>query len=186
VVPSSGGAGVRAFVAVEVGEMTHLDGLASPTPEAPRHFTLRFLGELDGGIVREVDRTLGPVVAGFPSFPLTLAGIGAFPDWHRPRVIYAAATSGRGELEALAEAVNEALDALGLRREPRPFVPHVTLRRVRSPRDVEAGRRLAEEAGDRVLSEVEVREVLLKESELFDTGAVHRVIGRYPLLPASE
>ena len=172
---------MRAFLAVEVPDLAPVAGLRPAPARAPRHFTLRFLGEVGEETLDRVDRAIGPVVARFAPFPLSVSGTGAFPDWDRPRIVYAEATEGRREFETIAAAVNDALDELGLPRDPRPFVPHVTLLRVRSTSDAARARELAGLARDRILSALEVDEVLLKESELLPSGARHRTVGRYPL-----
>ncbi|HEV2166556.1 MAG TPA: RNA 2',3'-cyclic phosphodiesterase [Thermoplasmata archaeon] len=172
---------MRAFVAVDVPELVPLPGLRPAHAEAPRHFTLRFLGDLEEGTVSEIDRALGSVAQVAAPFRVSISGIGAFPDWSRPRIVYAEAVEGRRELEALANAVNGALDGLGFAREARPFVPHVTLLRVRSPAEAARARALAAAALDRVLSAGPVDALLLKESELLPAGARHRAIGTYPL-----
>ncbi|MCI4357557.1 MAG: RNA 2',3'-cyclic phosphodiesterase [Thermoplasmata archaeon] len=172
---------MRAFVAVAVPELGSLPGLPEAPDRAPRHCTLRFLGEVDEGTVRAVGAALGAVAPQLRSFELSLSGIGAFPDRKRPRVVYARVASGRSELEALAAAVTGSIEPLGLPKDPRPFLPHVTLLRIRSSADGERARRLADAAGDRVLAEARVEELLLMQSELLPSGARHQCVGRYPL-----
>jgi RNA 2',3'-cyclic 3'-phosphodiesterase len=172
---------VRAFVAVEVPELSPLPGLPSAPPGAPRHFTLRFLGEIEPAEAASVDEALQAVAPSVPSFPLTLSGIGAFPDWSRPRIVYVKASEGAVPLEALAGRVGSALEARGFPKEARAFTPHVTLLRVRGRSDLERAHRIAEAAGERPLAETRVTEMVLKSSELAPSGARHRTIGTYRL-----
>jgi 2'-5' RNA ligase len=172
---------VRTFVAVFVPELVPLPGLPDALDRPARHCTLRFLGEVGSATVEQAGRALGDAASWSDPFRVTWSRIGAFPNWKRPRVVFVEAATGRTQLESLAGAVNTSLEAIGLPREPRPFVPHVTLLRVRSSADGERARRLAEAAGDRVLGETMVEEVCLVESELLPSGARHHVLGRYPL-----
>ena len=89
-------------------------------------------------------------------------------------------------MEALAADVDSGLATLGIAREGRPFVPHVTVLRVRSPRDVARARQLLDWEPVASLGDTWVREVLLKSSDLRPGGAVHRVVGRWALAPVGE
>ena len=159
--------------------LTPLAGLPNAPPEAPRHFTLRFLGEIEAAVAASVDEALQAIAPTVGSFHLTLSGIGAFPDWNRPRIVYVKASDGAAQLEELAQRVGLALEARGFPRSTRPFTPHVTILRIRGRSDLDRGRRIAEEAGDRTLAETRVTEMVLKSSDLDPSGARHRTIGAY-------
>jgi 2'-5' RNA ligase len=168
---------VRAFVALDVPAAP--DGPGSG--RAPEHLTLRFLGEIDAPTAAAVSAALPGAAARSSPFRLTLAGVGGFPDLARPRIVFAEVSEGRAEVERLAADVADALALAGLPREPRPFVAHVTLLRVRTPRDRDRARRLVEELGDRTIASTLVEELTLKSSDLTPQGAIHHVIGRWPL-----
>ncbi|HEV2519800.1 MAG TPA: RNA 2',3'-cyclic phosphodiesterase [Thermoplasmata archaeon] len=170
-------------MAVDVPEIDPVSGFPEPSAHAPRHFTIRFLGEVDDPTVGAIDGALREAAAGLESFRLTLSGIGAFPDWKRPRIVYVAAAVGRAQLVEVAGTVDRALATIGIPRDPRPFVPHVTLRRIRTASEARAAQRASDAAGDRAIADMRVGELLLKASELAPTGAIHRVLGRYPLGP---
>ncbi|HXQ48576.1 MAG TPA: RNA 2',3'-cyclic phosphodiesterase [Thermoplasmata archaeon] len=172
---------MRGFVAIEVPGASAVPG--SPTGHAPEHLTLRFLGEVDAPTVARVSEALAGVAARFAPFELTLAGVGAFPDPARPRVVYVDVAEGRSEVVRLAADVQAAFSAVGIPPEDRPFVPHVTVLRVRSSRDRDRAHRLFEELGGRTIASTTVRELLLKESDLRPEGAVHHVVGRWTLGP---
>jgi 2'-5' RNA ligase len=172
---------VRAFVAIDV------PGATGPGPgpggHAPEHITLRFLGEVDGPTAATVSGALAAVAGRSAPFAMTLAGVGGFPDLERPRIVYAEVAEGRAEVVRLAADVQDALAGVGVPPEGRPFLPHVTILRVRSPRDRERARRLVDELGTRPIASTVVRELLLKESDLRPEGAVHHVVGRWTLGP---
>jgi RNA 2',3'-cyclic 3'-phosphodiesterase len=165
---------VRAFVAVETG--------TSPATTAPEHLTLRFLGDTDPA---DLDRIAAALAAAFrdrPAFEFTLAGIGAFPSPRRPRVVWIGVTDGADELRALAARLADALASVGVPPEPEPFVPHVTLFRVRSPRDLDRARALLDgHAPAPPARTVRVSTVVLKESVLGRDGPHHRTVRAFPL-----
>jgi RNA 2',3'-cyclic 3'-phosphodiesterase len=162
---------VRAFVAVEV-----------PREGRPDHLTLRFLGEIDPPRADKLMRALLPAVRRVVPFEFVLEGVGAFPSRDRPRVVWRGVSRGEAELRALAGVVRETIVRAGMVDDPAPFVPHVTLFRVRSPRDRErAAHLLAPNASVPAPTVVPVTSVQFVESQLTAAGAVHRALARFPL-----
>jgi 2'-5' RNA ligase len=98
------------------------------------HITLRFIG--DPGEVN-LDRLLWELeeLDGEGPFEVSIDGLGAFPRPEKAGVVWAGIDRGEGPLTALAEVVDGATDRAGLGREDRPFVPHLTLTRIRPPTD---------------------------------------------------
>lgn len=93
------------------------------------HITLRFIGDIEDGLARELARALGGVEAA--PFPLRLAGCGVFGGT-KPHALFI----GVEESEALRrlQAQHERLcQMLGLSPEGRKFAPHVTLARLKNP-----------------------------------------------------
>ncbi|MGI0072172.1 MAG: RNA 2',3'-cyclic phosphodiesterase [Thermoplasmata archaeon] len=168
---------MRVFVAIDLGTTQGAD-----PPPAPDHLTLRFVGEVDEAAADSLARALAPAVASLPAFELTLEGVGAFPGPRAPRVVWVGVTRGHDATLRLAAAVSEALVLVGFPRPDGTFVPHVTLWRVRSPADRERARRLLDGREPAPAARaVRVDEVVLKESVLAPTGAVHRTRARFPL-----
>jgi RNA 2',3'-cyclic 3'-phosphodiesterase len=173
---------VRAFVAVEVPPSPG----ASSRSSAPEHLTLLFLGEVTNERVGTIEQALLPVGARLAPFDLTLEGVGAFPSAERPRVVWVGATVGASELGRLAREVRSALAGEAAASREDPFVPHLTLLRVRSPLD----RRRADELLRGQVSppgprRVRVAEFVLKESVLSARGATHRTVAAFPLTGAT-
>jgi RNA 2',3'-cyclic 3'-phosphodiesterase len=171
---------VRSFVAIDIGPP--LDALRAARAEAPDHLTLRFLGEVPPGWLEGIGAAMRSAAATVDPFDLTIEGVGAFPSARAPRVVWVGATTGREEVIRLAAAIGEALGAVGIPAESEELVPHVTLFRVRSPRDRSRAQHLLDgtEPPPPPRS-VRVTEVLLKGSEPTHSGPVHRTLERAPL-----
>jgi 2'-5' RNA ligase len=106
---------------------------ASPTTF---HVTLQFLGEVDDRELHTVCRTAEVVCRRLPPFPLSLRGVGAFPNLRRPKTVWAGVSDGAVELQRLFAALeDELLSVGGYRRENRPYTPHLTLGRVTTDDD---------------------------------------------------
>ena len=98
------------------------------------HVTLKFLGNIGTDQPAVIRDGLGAALDSAGAFDLKLGRIGAFPDMNRPRVFWVSIVEGRDELVAMQQRIETELHARGFVREERPFSPHLTIGRVRSPR----------------------------------------------------
>jgi 2'-5' RNA ligase len=87
------------------------------------HLTLRFIGDIDGAMARDVAQILADIRK--RPFTVTLDGLGVFGG-DKPRAIVANARPDQPLLELQAK-LETTLRRLGLAPEPRKFRPHVTL-----------------------------------------------------------
>jgi 2'-5' RNA ligase len=95
------------------------------------HLTLRFLGDTEDALIAGVAASMDRIARTFSPLSLELAGVGFFPDAHRPRIAWLGVGGESEELARLESRLSEELIALGIDRDPRPFHPHLTLARVR-------------------------------------------------------
>jgi 2'-5' RNA ligase len=96
------------------------------------HITLRFIGDIDDGLAREVANELDSIAA--RPFSLQLKGIDVFGG-NKPHTLFAGVADS-GELRRLQTIHERICQALGLPAGPKKFSPHVTLARLSdSPRD---------------------------------------------------
>lgn len=153
------------------------DPLPGRTVRAPSwHLTLRFLGDPgEPGL----DRLLGSfdqADLGGP-FRLGLDGLGAFPRPGKASVLWMGVVRGEEPLVELQERTEMVCDVAGLGREERPFVPHLTLSRIRPPVDV--WRWLERDPDLRVAWDV--RSVDLMRSHRQHSGAEYELLERFEL-----
>jgi 2'-5' RNA ligase len=95
------------------------------------HVTLKFLGEVPEEALDRAKESLGPVCEGHEPFEVTTSGFGIFPSEGKARILWAGLGEGSGRLRDLNRDVESALEAAGFEREPRSYVPHMTLGRAR-------------------------------------------------------
>ncbi len=172
---------VRAFVAVKVpGDVAdELENfLAELRPFAPIrwcrreqfHITLKFLGEVEHGVIEQVKDALESVKY-FEGFTVELEHIGAFPNLNSPRVLWLGGEKGSAELGRLAGKVNDVLcDEAGLEKDSKKFRAHMTLARLKDERLTEE---LLRRLGEVPRLEFECREMVLMRSVLTPRGAVY-------------
>ncbi len=182
--------GYRSFVCIELPEeikkklaelQSRLRPLARgavswPKPEG-LHLTLKFLGDVDPG---RLDAAADALLAGCAEshgFQVSLRGTGGFPDLRAPRVLWAGLSEPSGELEKLQLRMEQAFRANGFAPEERPFSPHLTIARVKAPREVAA---LARQWQATVVENLcfSVQEVVLMRSDLRPEGAVYTPLRR--------
>lgn len=133
---------MRTFVAVfpppEVREALFRAARALPASKDFRlvgpekiHLTLKFLGDVADEDLAKVTQALEPLRERHEPFEVSTSGFGTFPSEKRARILWAGVDEGSGPLRALASDVENLLEPAGFGREGRPYVPHLTLGRVR-------------------------------------------------------
>lgn len=184
---------IRAFVAILIDPTTRsalhsqIDALQAAAPRitwvAPEnvHLTLKFLGSVERAAVEPVIGRLGQAVSTEPAFALPVAGLGAFPSVMRARVVWAGVAGSHDRVIGLAARVEASLEAVGFPRETRPFSPHLTLGRARTPgRDDRLAALISAGVG-RGFGTVQVASVSLMQSVLTPRGARYSELARIAL-----
>ncbi len=69
-------------------------------------------------------------------FPVELSGLGAFPNARRATVLWLGVSRGGDRLAELADLIDVEAEAVGFVTEERPYVPHLTLSRLRPDEDL--------------------------------------------------
>jgi RNA 2',3'-cyclic 3'-phosphodiesterase len=175
----------RLFVSIELPEAVKqallrmccdVPGARWVEPEQ-MHLTIRFIGEVDGLVFRDVTDALEGVTA--LAFPLTIRGVGHFPPRGEPRVLWAGVERSEGLLE-LRSRVERALVRAGLAPEGRKFSPHLTLARLHGASERAVASFLAQNGLLRC-DPFAVPAFHLFSSALSSKRAVHRCEATYPL-----
>ncbi len=177
----------RLFVAIDPPEETvrQLQEIAVGLPGArwhdadQIHLTLRFIGEVDGGVFRDVQEALAGITA--EPFVIVPKGVGFFPPRKNPETLWV----GVEEPELLAHLRNRIESALvraGLKSEGRRFFPHIALARLKGTPPAKVAGFLAQNALLK-LPAFPVTEFCLYSSFLSSEKALHQVEETYPLTP---
>lgn len=176
---------MRLFIAIPLPEAvrTKLSGLYQSMDgvrwqsQSQLHITLKFLGETDREQLPELIRRLKSIR--HPTFQMTISGFGTFPEKGRPKILWIGVTRPE-PLKDLQQKIEQQCVEMGYGAEDRPFVPHITLARIKgvSKRDVMSF--INQHKKVRFL-EVPVNEFVLYESRLYPDGAVHEKVEKFPL-----
>jgi 2'-5' RNA ligase len=140
------------------------------------HLTLKFLGNIPSKRVTEITEAMKEAAQGISPFRLEIAGLGAFPSLKQARVLWVGVGGQLDKLSTLQQEIDSALAALGFGREERPFVPHLTLARVREATSPTDRRRFSDLVGSTAFEgryPIEVEAVRLMRSQLTPAGAIY-------------
>jgi 2'-5' RNA ligase len=95
------------------------------------HLTILFLGNVPSAEIANLEVTANEVMASFKELPvLTLSGIGSFPAFHRPRVLWVGCRSN-GLLQQLQSGFLAAFSKKIPLKENERSYPHITIARFR-------------------------------------------------------
>jgi RNA 2',3'-cyclic 3'-phosphodiesterase len=99
------------------------------------HLTLKFIGNFEEDRLDRLISEIYKVTERSMRFTTALGGCGAFPSTKKARVIWIGMTNGDDEAGTIARKIDKRLERLGIEREGRPFRSHLTLARLKQPRD---------------------------------------------------
>ena len=145
------------------------------------HLTLRFIGDIDDALARDIAGLLGRVQR--RPFALRLDGLTSFGG-RKPRAVVAAATAIAPLLELQAEH-ERLMQRLGLEPDGRKFTPHVTLARLRDSSNAQVAQYLALRAPVR-LEPFAVSAFVLFSAKATVGGGPYVVEAVYPLAPPAR
>ncbi len=146
-------------------------------PADQLHLTLRFIGEVDGNLFKDIKEMLSAVAA--ENFAMRLKGIGHFPLRKRPRVLWVGIETN-DRLLRLRSKIESTLVRGRLEPEGRKYSPHITIARLKDTPAVKAGNFIAAN-GLFASPSFTVQEFLLYSSKLTVKGAIHTIEAVYPL-----
>ncbi len=149
------------------------------------HLTLKFFGEISEGKLPTLVQAAERTARDFEPFELALSEIGFFPEKSAPRVVWVGLS---GELEPLLELhrkLEKAFKKVGFPPERRPFHPHLTLGRVKDPRQGEMLRRRAAELSV-PRKTFRVKGLTFYRSRLHPEGAVYTALETVEFVSGGE
>jgi len=140
------------------------------------HLTLKFLGNIAPTTVPDIIEAITRIAQPIPPFHLQIGGLGAFPGWQRPQVVWVGVGGEVQKLATLQRGMEAALAPLGFPPEPRSFSPHLTLGRLReraSPGDRRRFAQWAQSVKFEASLPFEVDALRLMKSQLTPSGAIY-------------
>jgi len=143
------------------------------------HITTKFIGEWPEERLAELTaalHTLAPRTA----IPIVVEKLGFFPNPHAPRVFWAGVHGGDA-LTQLARETEEALSVLGITKEQRPYSPHLTLARIKTPGKQPALLQAVAKLPSLDFGSFTADRFFLYRSKTAPTGSVYTQLAGFPL-----
>ena len=178
---------IRCFIALEIPtevkcqlaeiqERDLLHQLSWVNPEN-MHLTLKFLGDVPKSEVSLIEEILAQIATQNTLFVMQIGGLGAFPNFSRPKVVWAGVQKDGEKIISLAHQLNTTLGQIGYPSEKRPFTPHITLARIHTPTN------LKKIAFDEFyeISPITVNRISLMQSRLQPSGVVYTLLSSFEL-----
>jgi RNA 2',3'-cyclic 3'-phosphodiesterase len=95
------------------------------------HVTLKFFGQRSKSEQLRIAGAAAVVAQRESPFTIAFGGLGVFPDERRPHTLWMGLAHGKSDLVALAARLETELARAGFPPEERPYVPHLTVARVK-------------------------------------------------------
>ena len=183
---------VRAFIGIDIDEAVRhklvaaqeqlqATGAQLKLVEPPNiHVTMKFLGEVPEDKIGAIVEALKRAAAGTGQFDIRVKGIGVFPNLRYIRVVWAGVAEGRDEVIGLYQKIDREVQPLGFRPE-RDFVPHMTVARVKTPKQKERLAAFVKEMNDAEFGVTRAQAVELKQSTLTPKGPIYSTLARIEL-----
>jgi 2'-5' RNA ligase len=183
---------IRTFVCIEIPEsikqrledlerqLRGVDAQVSWVRPSNVHLTLKFLGGVPKERIDGVSAAAQRAAQGTGAFEVEVGGTGCFPSGRNPRVLWIGLTAVPDQLVRLHANLEAEFGSLGFEREHRRFAPHLTIGRLRSPRN---GAELAQKLMDTGFQPegFVAHELIVMRSEPKPTGSVYTPISIIPL-----
>ena len=179
---------MRAFIAIELPKeikeaLAKLQELLKKTGADVKwvepqniHLTLKFLGEINETQFDKIITALTETAQNFAPFDIRISSLGAFPKIIYPRVIWVGVDKGDNESGKIASWLEE---KIGIPKETRDFSSHITIGRVRSPKNkadlIKDMENLKDYFG-RINTEFKVTKISLFKSSLSPKGPTYEIL----------
>jgi len=173
---------LRCFIAIELSEELkssidgYIDKLKSTGADVKwvsaknLHLTLKFLGSTPEELLTEINKKLSSIAKLHDRFTCRIFEAGVFPNIKQPRVIWLGIKDS-AEMIKLQRDIDEAMAEFGFEKEGREFNPHLTIGRVRSPKNKDILMKELATLKDADFGKIEVKNITLMKSELKPGGA---------------
>lgn len=141
------------------------------------HITTKFIGEWPEPKLDELTGALNGVTKR-ATVPISIDGLGWFPNPHSPRVFWAAVQGGP-RLTDLAKTTEDVLEPLGIARDKRDYAPHLTLARINQPAPLQPVRQSIAELDSTDFGSFTAGRFFLYRSQTGAAGAVYSKLAEF-------
>lgn len=141
------------------------------------HITMRFLGNVTYDFIKKISNKIQEIE--FNSFHAEIEGVGVFPNMRRPRVVWVGINKGSEKLIKISDQIEPLLQELGLRPDFKNFSPHLTIARVKSPKNKDRLIDFVKKNSGYNFGDIKITSLKLKKSDLSRAGPIYATIKQF-------
>ncbi len=157
-----------------------ISGSVSWTRPRGNHLTLKFFGNIDRTVAKDISYIVKSCISNVPRMLLRIENIGAFPDLRKPRILWIGTSGDITPLTWLQNKLDKSFVQLGFPQESRPFQAHLTLGRIKDARAASGISEAIKKYGNCRAGEFHVAELILFQSNLTPQGAIYTRLAEFP------
>lgn len=173
---------VQEKLAALITDLRQYDDAVRWTDAGKFHVTVAFFGSVDEAtLLGPASDRIATVVAQSKPVALECQGIGVFPNWKYPRVVWAGFAGETDPLLHLHHQLATALTEFGIDADERAFRLHLTLGRAKSLKGASPLVKRVESLGPISFGEVTVDQLVLYKSQLTKEGSIYTALKAFPL-----
>ncbi len=184
---------VRVFIAIEINSEIK-DKLSEYLSKLKRtgadvkwvsteniHLTMKFIGYIEKEALISLNEIINDAVCGVEPFSISIGNIGAFPNLNKPRVVFACVQEHGNNLLRIYEKLDKEVGLLGIKKESKKYVGHITLGRVKSQRNISILKNTLNSITECYFGREKVTSLSLIQSKLTPTGPLYTRLNNFIL-----
>ena len=144
------------------------------------HLTLHFFGDTHSGSEEKIIQALRDAARRVEPFCIDVSGCGSFGPKRAPRVVWLGIRNAES-LVQLHSKVQKRLQPLGLDTGKQPYVPHLTIGRIKGPVNQDVFVHLLKKYSDKHFSRQQIESMVLYQSILHKDGPEYRPVEIFTL-----
>lgn len=145
------------------------------------HLTLKFIGCIEKEALSNLNKIINDAVLGIGPFSISIGNIGAFPNLKNPRVVYVCVEERGNSLSQIYERLDKGVEQLGIKKESKKYVGHITLGRVKSQKNISKLKNALNSETECYFGLEKVTSLSLIESKLTPTGPLYTRLNNFIL-----
>jgi RNA 2',3'-cyclic 3'-phosphodiesterase len=143
------------------------------------HVNLRFFGDKTVEEIDNIKDIVNSFVKKQEPFEIKLRGLGVFPNQEHIRVSWIGVFSDK--LFSLQNELEDIFEEKGLNRSDKKYSPHLTLGRIKSPKNIELLIQMINKNKDVEFGTFQVKTIFLFESKLTPEGPIYNKLAEFRL-----
>jgi len=144
------------------------------------HLTMKFIGYIEKEALVDLNKVVNDAVSNI-AFSISIGDIGAFPSLNKPRVVFVCAQERGNNLLNIYERLDKGVESLGIKKESKKYVGHITLGRVKSQRNISRLINTLNSGAEYYFGCEKVTSLSLIQSKLTPTGSFYTRLNNFIL-----